>query len=127
MPFGTGVTLLRSAPPIITDLRAWTSRPDSAQLKEERAGIEARLRSPSDSWRERLPGPKTSYRAAPALHAPADRSDRLTPLSSPLDDARSRGLAWMQRRVPVAVPVRHGGVEHLGVDDEFAAPVVLAW
>jgi type IV secretion system protein VirD4 len=30
LPFGTGVTLLRSAPPIITDLRAWTPRPDSA-------------------------------------------------------------------------------------------------
>ena len=45
----TGVTLLRSAPPIITDLRAWTSRPDSTQLKEERAGIEARLRRPVDS------------------------------------------------------------------------------
>lgn len=49
LPFGTGVTLLRSAPPIITDLRAWTSRPDSTQLKEERAGIEARLRRPVDS------------------------------------------------------------------------------
>lgn len=49
LPFGTGVTLLRSAPPIITDLRAWTSRPDSAQLKEERAGIEAVLRRPAGS------------------------------------------------------------------------------
>jgi type IV secretion system protein VirD4 len=51
LPFGTGVTLLRSAPPIITDLRAWTPRPDSAQLKEERAGIGAQLRRPADSSR----------------------------------------------------------------------------
>nr|WP_228721065.1 type IV secretory system conjugative DNA transfer family protein [Arthrobacter sp. 260] len=49
LPFGTGVTLLRSAPPIITDLRAWPSRPDATQLKEDRAEIEARLERPVDS------------------------------------------------------------------------------
>ncbi|SDI33915.1 TraM recognition site of TraD and TraG [Arthrobacter subterraneus] len=49
LPFGTGVTLLRSAPPIITDLRAWPSRPDGTQLKEDRAEIEARLQRPVDS------------------------------------------------------------------------------
>lgn len=45
VPFGTGVTLLRSAPPIITDLRAWTERPDAAQLKTDRARAEALLRA----------------------------------------------------------------------------------
>lgn len=43
LPFGTGVTLLRTAPPIITDLRRWTDRPDAAQLKADREQIEAML------------------------------------------------------------------------------------
>lgn len=49
LPFGTGVTLLRSAPPIVTDLRAWPTRPDATQLRENRAEIEALLRRPTDS------------------------------------------------------------------------------
>ncbi|MCI1791916.1 MAG: TraM recognition domain-containing protein [Bifidobacterium tibiigranuli] len=44
LPFGTGIVLLRSAPPIITDLRAWPTRPDAKQLTADRAGIEALLR-----------------------------------------------------------------------------------
>jgi type IV secretory pathway TraG/TraD family ATPase VirD4 len=44
LPFGTGIVLLRSAPPIITDLRAWPHRPDAKQLAADRAGIEALLR-----------------------------------------------------------------------------------
>jgi len=43
LPFGTGVTLLRSAPPIITDLRAWTQRADASQLTSDRREIEALL------------------------------------------------------------------------------------
>ncbi|WP_201791518.1 TraM recognition domain-containing protein [Aeromicrobium sp. PE09-221] len=46
LPFGTGVTLLRSAPPIVTDLRPWPSRPDAAQLTADRAEVEALLRGP---------------------------------------------------------------------------------
>ncbi|WGP06175.1 TraM recognition domain-containing protein [Bacillus subtilis] len=46
LPFGTGVTLLRSAPPIVTDLRHWPSRPDAAELKTDRAEVEALLRGP---------------------------------------------------------------------------------
>ncbi|WP_449283745.1 type IV secretory system conjugative DNA transfer family protein [Leucobacter sp.] len=46
LPFGTGVTLLRAAPPIITDLRAWPSRSDADQLKTDRAEIETILRRP---------------------------------------------------------------------------------
>ncbi len=49
LPFGTGITLLRSAPPIVTDLRAWPSRPDAARLKTDRAEIEALLRRPTES------------------------------------------------------------------------------
>ncbi|MDR1513259.1 MAG: TraM recognition domain-containing protein [Propionibacteriaceae bacterium] len=45
LPFGTGITLLRSAPPIITDLRAWTARPDGRRLAADRAAVEARLRT----------------------------------------------------------------------------------
>ncbi|MDN6025439.1 MAG: TraM recognition domain-containing protein [Bifidobacterium mongoliense] len=44
LPFGTGIVLLRSAPPIITDLRAWPTRSDAKQLTADRAGIEALLR-----------------------------------------------------------------------------------
>ena len=47
LPFGTGVTLLRSAPPIVTDLRAWPTRPDAAQFGKDRAAIEALLRRPA--------------------------------------------------------------------------------
>ncbi|UPW02900.1 TraM recognition domain-containing protein [Rhodococcus pyridinivorans] len=47
LPFGTGVTLLRSAPPIVTDLRAWSSRPDASQLGTDRAAIEALLQRPA--------------------------------------------------------------------------------
>ncbi|WP_137802903.1 TraM recognition domain-containing protein [Kocuria sp. 2SI] len=47
LPFGTGVTLLRSAPPIITDLRPWPARTDADQLKQDRAEIEALLEDPA--------------------------------------------------------------------------------
>ncbi|HIZ36716.1 TraM recognition domain-containing protein [Nesterenkonia sp. HG001] len=43
LPFGTGVTLLRSAPPIVTDLRPWPARPDGEQLTTDRAEVEALL------------------------------------------------------------------------------------
>ncbi len=49
LPFGTGVTLLRSAPPIVTDLRPWPTRPDAAQLGTDRTAIEALLRRPADT------------------------------------------------------------------------------
>jgi type IV secretory pathway TraG/TraD family ATPase VirD4 len=45
LPFGTAVTLLRSAPPIVTNLRAWTARPDAKTLRADRGAIEAMLRS----------------------------------------------------------------------------------
>jgi type IV secretion system protein VirD4 len=47
LPFGTGITMLRSAPPIVTDLRAWPDRPDAAQLRGDRAELEALLRRPA--------------------------------------------------------------------------------
>ena len=43
LPFGTGVTLLRSAPPIITDLTAWPTRPDADTLKRDRRELEQLL------------------------------------------------------------------------------------
>ena len=43
IPFGTGITLLRAAPPIITELRAWTARTDAARLRADRASVEALL------------------------------------------------------------------------------------
>jgi len=44
LPFGSGVLLLRSAPPIVLDLQAWTGRRDAAGLIDGRAGLEDRLR-----------------------------------------------------------------------------------
>jgi type IV secretory pathway TraG/TraD family ATPase VirD4 len=44
MPFGTGVILLRTARPIIADLRAWTNRRDARALQTNRTDIEALLR-----------------------------------------------------------------------------------
>ncbi|MCC6855286.1 MAG: TraM recognition domain-containing protein [Microbacteriaceae bacterium] len=40
LPFGTGLVLLRSAPPIVTRLRAWTTRRDAAELRQQRTDIE---------------------------------------------------------------------------------------
>lgn len=45
MPFGVGVVLLRTARPIITDLRPWTKRPDAKALTEGRREVEAQLRA----------------------------------------------------------------------------------
>jgi type IV secretory pathway TraG/TraD family ATPase VirD4 len=44
LPFGTALVLLRSAPPLVTDLRAWTNRPNASMLKAERVDVESRLR-----------------------------------------------------------------------------------
>lgn len=44
LPFGTGVVMLRTARPIITILRAWPDRRDSAQLQHDRSEIERLLR-----------------------------------------------------------------------------------
>ncbi|MCY7288049.1 MAG: TraG/TraD/VirD4 family protein, partial [Cryobacterium sp.] len=44
LPFGTALVLLRSAPPVVTDLQPWTDRSDAAQLRTERTAIEAALR-----------------------------------------------------------------------------------
>lgn len=43
--FGTGVVMLRTARPIITTLRPWTSRADAAQLRADRSEIEQLLRT----------------------------------------------------------------------------------
>jgi len=45
LPFGVGVTLLRTTRPIITDLRPWTARPDATQLQADRAAIETALQT----------------------------------------------------------------------------------
>ncbi|TAM70261.1 MAG: type VI secretion protein [Microbacteriaceae bacterium] len=40
LPFGTALVLLRAAPPIVTRMRTWTSRPDADRLGTDRTGIE---------------------------------------------------------------------------------------
>jgi len=44
LPFGVGLTLLRSTSALVTDLRPWTERGDMEQLRRERAATEALLR-----------------------------------------------------------------------------------
>lgn len=44
LPFGTALVLLRSAPPVVTDLRPWTERGDAEELRVDRSAIEAALR-----------------------------------------------------------------------------------
>ncbi|MFH5823099.1 type IV secretory system conjugative DNA transfer family protein [Georgenia sp. AZ-5] len=44
LPFGTAMVLLRSAPTMITNLRAWTTRADAARIAADRATIEQQLR-----------------------------------------------------------------------------------
>ncbi len=47
LPFGTGLILLRAAPPIVTRLRPWTSRPDAKSLRDQRTEIETVLQRPA--------------------------------------------------------------------------------
>ncbi len=49
LPFGTALTLLRAAPPIVTTLRPWTARDDANQLTTDRTAIEALLRRATGS------------------------------------------------------------------------------
>jgi type IV secretion system protein VirD4 len=46
LPFGTALVLLRSAPPLVTDLRRWTDRKDAELLRTQRAAVESALRRP---------------------------------------------------------------------------------
>lgn len=43
LPFGTSLVLLRSAPPLVTDLRPWTQRRDAEQLRNARVEVERAL------------------------------------------------------------------------------------
>lgn len=43
LPFGTGVVMLRTARPIITNLRPWPSRADAKQLRTDRGEVEQAL------------------------------------------------------------------------------------
>jgi type IV secretory pathway TraG/TraD family ATPase VirD4 len=43
LPFGTGITMLRSAPPIVTNLRSWVTRDDTKTLRADRTEIETLL------------------------------------------------------------------------------------
>ena len=45
LPFGTGVLLLRAAPPILLDLTPWTERPDGDRLAAARTRLEEAVRA----------------------------------------------------------------------------------
>jgi type IV secretory pathway TraG/TraD family ATPase VirD4 len=44
LPFGTGILLLRSAPPIVLTLTGWPDRPDARRLAHDQTGLEAVIR-----------------------------------------------------------------------------------
>lgn len=44
LPFGTALILLRSAPPLVTDMRPWTARKNAARIQHDRIRVEAELR-----------------------------------------------------------------------------------
>src|SRR5699024_3445591 len=53
LPFGTGITMLRSASPIVTNLRSWVSREDAKTLRADRTQIETLLQQrpePAKGW-----------------------------------------------------------------------------
>ena len=43
LPFGTGIIMLRSTPPIVTNLRSWVTRDDAKTLRADRTEIETLL------------------------------------------------------------------------------------
>jgi hypothetical protein len=43
LPFGSAVLLLRTARPIVLDLKPWTARPDAATLTADRTAVELQL------------------------------------------------------------------------------------
>ncbi len=43
LPFGTGLILLRAAPPIVAKLRAWTGRKNASELQAQRGEVEELL------------------------------------------------------------------------------------
>ncbi|KDA06155.1 type VI secretion protein [Microbacterium sp. CH12i] len=45
LPFGTGLILLRAAPPIVAKLRPWTRRKDASELQGQRRLVEALLQA----------------------------------------------------------------------------------
>jgi type IV secretion system protein VirD4 len=49
LPFGTGLIMLRAAPPIIASLRMWTTRPDAQTLRRNRAELEASMQASPQS------------------------------------------------------------------------------
>ena len=44
LPFGTALVLLRSAPPLVTDLCPWTDRKEAERIHRARADVESALR-----------------------------------------------------------------------------------
>jgi type IV secretory pathway TraG/TraD family ATPase VirD4 len=47
LPFGTGLIMLRAAPPIIASLQMWTARSDAKALRANRDEIEGLMRVPT--------------------------------------------------------------------------------
>jgi type IV secretion system protein VirD4 len=47
LPFGTGLIMLRAAPPVVARLRMWTARPDAKTLLRNRSYIEALMHAPT--------------------------------------------------------------------------------
>ena len=68
LPFGIGVLLLRSAPPIVVDLQPWTDRRDAAQLTADRLRTEHDLRHTAAA---QVTASSTAPQPTTPVHSPA--------------------------------------------------------
>jgi len=55
LPFGNGLIMLRSAPPMIASLQMWTARADAKTLRANRTEIEELMRVPARAEPVELP------------------------------------------------------------------------
>lgn len=102
--------MLRTARPIVTDLRSWTRRHNAAQLREDRADVEAQLRSRRygarvDTWR--LPTSKIRWAELVA----ACGRDAVVLLRAVHDAAAA---AWL-RELPAVEMLRRVLVQNYGI------------
>jgi type IV secretory pathway TraG/TraD family ATPase VirD4 len=82
IPFGAGVLMLRSAPPIHLDLERWDQRPDANQLRVAKTEIEDSIRTAFDQAAERARPEKPAAREMPTADIPAGASRALPPTSA---------------------------------------------
>lgn len=96
LPLGEGLLLLRSAPPILLQLRPWTKRPDAALLAEARRRFEARALEVTDA--DEAPPRPVAPPAAVARPAPPWSRRHRRPIAQGTPDTRRRARRQRQGR-----------------------------